>query len=168
MTALYYSGARWYNARSGRFITEDTYFGSNSNPLSLNRYIYAEDNPVSKVDPNGHGTQESFLQWLESYFFSVANYANLALGALGILLAAFGPASAALVRFLGGSGHLVEIAIGIAAASIALDTPDLINAIQNHDISKLVSSLFGVAADIWPIEEFPLRRRRKYFPPKSI
>ena len=25
-----------------------------------------------------------------------------------------------------------------------------------------------VPSDIWPAEEFPLRRRRKYFPPKSI
>lgn len=25
-----------------------------------------------------------------------------------------------------------------------------------------------IPSDIWPVEEFPLRRRRKYFPPKSI
>ena len=39
---------------SGRFLTEDTYTGSESDPLSLNRYIYARDNPESLSDPSGH------------------------------------------------------------------------------------------------------------------
>ncbi|MGI0092429.1 MAG: RHS repeat-associated core domain-containing protein [Nitrososphaerales archaeon] len=51
---LYYYGARIYEVVIGRFLTEDTYKGSLSDPLSQNRYIYAEDNPEKYVDPTGH------------------------------------------------------------------------------------------------------------------
>jgi hypothetical protein len=37
-----------------RFITEDTYGGENSDPLSLNRYTYALNNPIFYTDPTGH------------------------------------------------------------------------------------------------------------------
>ncbi|MHB8702452.1 MAG: RHS repeat-associated core domain-containing protein [Nitrososphaerales archaeon] len=53
-TGLYYYGARFYDDVLGRFITEDTNTGSREDPQSLNRYIYARDNPMSLVDPSGH------------------------------------------------------------------------------------------------------------------
>ena len=53
-TNLYYYGARFYDSSIGRFITADTNMGSTSDPQSLNRYIYARDNPMSLVDPTGH------------------------------------------------------------------------------------------------------------------
>ncbi len=53
-TGLYYSGARFYDPASGRFMTEDTSMGTLSVPLSLNRYVYALDNPMRYVDPTGH------------------------------------------------------------------------------------------------------------------
>jgi hypothetical protein len=37
-----------------RFITEDSSKGSTSDPLSLNRYVYVEDNPEKYVDPSGN------------------------------------------------------------------------------------------------------------------
>jgi RHS repeat-associated protein len=53
-TGLYYSNSRWYDPASGRFMTEDTYTGDLAVPLSLNRYIYAMDNPLRYTDPTGH------------------------------------------------------------------------------------------------------------------
>jgi RHS repeat-associated protein len=48
-TGLYYYRARYYDARSGRFIRED--------PVGLtgglNRYRYVNDNPITLVDPFG-------------------------------------------------------------------------------------------------------------------
>jgi RHS repeat-associated protein len=46
-TGFYYYGARFYDPAIERFITEDSmqYSSNIQNPLSLNRYIYAQNNP---------------------------------------------------------------------------------------------------------------------------
>lgn len=46
--------ARTYNPGTGRFLTSDTFAGNNEDPLSLHKYLYAEDNPVNGIDPSGH------------------------------------------------------------------------------------------------------------------
>ena len=51
---LYYEGARYYDPSTGRFITQDSEAGTQKDPMSLNRYVYARDNPMKMVDPNGH------------------------------------------------------------------------------------------------------------------
>jgi RHS repeat-associated protein len=53
-SGLYYLRARYYNPYTGRFISEDSYWGLDTSPLSLNRYTYAHSNPVMHVDPSGH------------------------------------------------------------------------------------------------------------------
>jgi RHS repeat-associated protein len=53
-TGLYYLRARYYDPYTGRFISEDSYWGEDSNPLSLNLYTYAYNNPIIYVDPSGH------------------------------------------------------------------------------------------------------------------
>jgi RHS repeat-associated protein len=50
----YGRSARWYDPASGRFITEDSVTGNQYSALSLNRYIYADDDPMTLVDPTGH------------------------------------------------------------------------------------------------------------------
>ena len=52
-TGLYYYGARWYDPSIGRFISQDPFAGSRSNPQSLNPYIYVEDSPTGATDPTG-------------------------------------------------------------------------------------------------------------------
>lgn len=37
-----------------RFITEDTFGGVLSSPITLNRYAYAGQNPANYKDPSGH------------------------------------------------------------------------------------------------------------------
>jgi RHS repeat-associated protein len=44
---------RLYNAEIGRFSRSDTYEGQYGEPLTLNKYIYAHDNPVLNLDPSG-------------------------------------------------------------------------------------------------------------------
>ena len=51
---LYYEGARYYDPTTGRFITEDSYNGTVTDPLSQNRYVYALDDPMRYTDPTGH------------------------------------------------------------------------------------------------------------------
>ncbi|MDQ4682039.1 RHS repeat-associated core domain-containing protein, partial [Stenotrophomonas maltophilia group sp. RNC7] len=53
-TGLYYLRARYYNPYIGRFISEDSYWGEDTNPLSLNLYVYCYNDPIKFVDPTGH------------------------------------------------------------------------------------------------------------------
>ncbi|MGT2973500.1 hypothetical protein BVE84_10125 [Streptococcus azizii] len=53
-TGLDYLRARYYDSQAGTFLTEDSYSGSRSNPLSQNRYSYVHNNPVNYTDPSGH------------------------------------------------------------------------------------------------------------------
>ena len=48
-----YAMARSYVNRLGRFNSPDPMGGDASNPQSLNRYAYVQNDPVNKVDPSG-------------------------------------------------------------------------------------------------------------------
>ncbi|MBV9850711.1 MAG: RHS repeat-associated core domain-containing protein [Armatimonadetes bacterium] len=52
-TQAYFLRARYYNQASGRFLSQDPYGGSNSDPVTLHRYLYAGDDPVNHIDPSG-------------------------------------------------------------------------------------------------------------------
>jgi RHS repeat-associated protein len=51
---LYDFGARSYNPTLGAFTSLDTLHGSAQNPALLNGYLYANANPATLVDPDGH------------------------------------------------------------------------------------------------------------------
>ncbi|MGL4483385.1 MAG: RHS repeat-associated core domain-containing protein [Anaerovoracaceae bacterium] len=53
-TQLYYLNARYYNPDDGRFITQDSYRGSNEDIGTWHLYAYCGNNPVNYVDPSGH------------------------------------------------------------------------------------------------------------------
>jgi RHS repeat-associated protein len=57
----YYSRARLYDPRSGRFMAMDPFGGNTSNPLSLHKYHYAHLNPINALDPSGLFTVTSLL-----------------------------------------------------------------------------------------------------------
>jgi len=48
-----YLRARHYMPETGRFATTDPFEGHPGNPVTLHRYLYANDNPVMFVDPGG-------------------------------------------------------------------------------------------------------------------
>ena len=50
---LVYMRARYYNPTLKRFINADVVAGSITNAITLNRYAYANGNPVSNIDPFG-------------------------------------------------------------------------------------------------------------------
>jgi RHS repeat-associated protein len=56
-TGLYYLRARYYDPYIGRFISEDSYWGEDTNPLSLNLYTYTYNNPIMYIDPTGHSAE---------------------------------------------------------------------------------------------------------------
>lgn|GEM_PF-6764498 len=49
----YYLRQRYYDPSTGRFARRDTYEGRLADPVSLHKYLYANANPVSFVDPSG-------------------------------------------------------------------------------------------------------------------
>ncbi|HLH22315.1 MAG TPA: RHS repeat-associated core domain-containing protein [Chloroflexota bacterium] len=51
--AVIYLNARYYAPGEARFIQRDSVFGSDTDPVSLNRYVYARDNPMVFTDPSG-------------------------------------------------------------------------------------------------------------------
>jgi RHS repeat-associated protein len=50
---LVWMGARFYSTTTAAFTSRDTYSGELSTPVSLNRYTYANNNPVLFFDPFG-------------------------------------------------------------------------------------------------------------------
>ncbi|MCL6476205.1 MAG: RHS repeat-associated core domain-containing protein [Firmicutes bacterium] len=51
---LLYIGARYYELAVGRWTSADKWLGNLYQPLSLNRYLYCEDDLVNHVDPSGN------------------------------------------------------------------------------------------------------------------
>jgi RHS repeat-associated protein len=52
-SGLNYAGARFQSPRVGRFTALDPLSGHLRNPQSLNRYVYAKNDPVNLIDPTG-------------------------------------------------------------------------------------------------------------------
>jgi RHS repeat-associated protein len=54
--------ARYYNPNTGRFLSRDPENGILTDPASLHKYLYANGDPVNRVDPSGRGAYEYGLQ----------------------------------------------------------------------------------------------------------
>jgi RHS repeat-associated protein len=83
---LYYMRARYYTPSAGRFLTEDPVW-------STNLYPYADNNPISKIDPNGKYWESaidaaflthSYIEWDKDP--SLLNSAALAFDGVGAAL----------------------------------------------------------------------------------
>ena len=53
-SGLLYMNARYYNPATARFLSQDTYTGSASDPWTQHLYAYCNNNPVNMIDPTGH------------------------------------------------------------------------------------------------------------------
>jgi RHS repeat-associated protein len=53
---LYYLRARWMDPAVGRFTQMDDFAGLDNDPPSLHKYLYASNDPVSRIDPSGHAS----------------------------------------------------------------------------------------------------------------
>ena len=107
VSGLYYYGARFYDPSIDRFITEDTSTGSPGDPLSLDRYVYARDNPEAITDPTGH-------DWWSSLTSAVSNGASdVASGAEAVASAADG----AWNSLPPGEQQAIEVTAVVAAAA---------------------------------------------------
>ncbi|MFZ1086589.1 MAG: RHS repeat-associated core domain-containing protein [Terracidiphilus sp.] len=55
---LYYLRARYYNPATGRFMSRDPEDGKTFDPKSLHKYLYADGDPVNRIDPRGKDAGE--------------------------------------------------------------------------------------------------------------
>lgn len=53
-SGLYYCNARYYDPEAGRFTTQDSYRGEQTEPDTYHLYAYCANDPVDYVDPSGH------------------------------------------------------------------------------------------------------------------
>ena len=60
LTGLLYLNARYYEPRTGRFITRDSYRGERENADTWHLYAYCANNPINYVDPSGHKRVKRF------------------------------------------------------------------------------------------------------------
>ena len=100
-TGLTKFGTRYYDPTLGRWTQQDPVGGSLGNPDSLNRYLYAGDDPVNVTDPSGKYT---FAQW-----YSVVG-ACLASSVIAPLLALAG-----LITGAGTVGFAIAAIAGVTA-----------------------------------------------------
>ena len=122
--------ARYYSPSTGRFISRDSFAGSNNDPLSLNLYTYCHNNPVSGTDSTGH-----FLDTLldiASLAYDIYSFAKdpTPSGALDVALDIVGLAApgipsaglkagahlAGVVYRAAGAAHGLSKAVGVVAA----------------------------------------------------
>jgi RHS repeat-associated protein len=54
-------GARFYSPILGRFISADTIVPQPGDPQSLNRFLYAGNSPLNRLDPSGHFDISAFI-----------------------------------------------------------------------------------------------------------
>ena len=75
---LIYMRARYYSPDMRRFINADVIPGDISNAITLNRYAYANGNPVSNVDPFGlsAGWFNNAKNWIKDKAETVSNWVN--------------------------------------------------------------------------------------------
>ena len=64
-TGFYNLRARWYDPSSGRFTSMDSFAGSNGDPISLHKYLYANADPINNWDPSGYVTLSDQMQGLQ-------------------------------------------------------------------------------------------------------
>lgn len=144
-TGLYYFKARYYDPRTGRFLSPDPMIQDPGDPQSLNAYSYVRNNPVNLVDPTGE-----FFQFILAAILAISAIATstaIYTGVGSLIASATGHERAAQrlakvsqvsawigtpVTFMEGGGTLVALSQFLASAadkaaedpvSAALDGP---------------------------------------------
>lgn len=62
-TGFVYMQARYYDPTTGRFLSVDPVTPKSGNIFNFNRFIYANDNPIVNIDPDG---RQAFTGWSEA------------------------------------------------------------------------------------------------------
>ena len=111
-TGLYKFGTRYYNPGFGRWSQQDPVRGQLNDPTSLNRYLYASDDPANFTDPSG--------LWCIHFDVLTLRTIGWALLLVGAASAIFGAIGIVPLIFIG----ILYILGGAALFEIADENPD--------------------------------------------
>ena len=120
LTGLVDMGFRQYDPSTGRFTTQDDVIGGLTSPVTLNRYTYANADPLNYFDPDGHfGIDLGALAgavggWLADKAEPVAD--AISSGASAVAEAVSGAVSSAASSFVGAVTNAVSSAWNSAPA----------------------------------------------------
>jgi len=65
-----YLRARYYDTDTADFLTEDSYLGKVTDPLTLNRYNYVKSSPLNYMDPSGNSISDTITNTFNSIWKS--------------------------------------------------------------------------------------------------
>ena len=108
VTGFDYLRARYYDSSAGAFLTQDSYQGELTDPLSQNQYSYVHNNPVNYTDPSGH-----FWNGIKKAWNKIKRRKQFPM--LGILSSELHPILGIQLRV-----HITQQSIGSAIKSIRL------------------------------------------------
>jgi len=114
-TGLYKFGTRYYNPGFGRWSQQDPVRSQLNDPTSLNRYVYASDDPVNFTDPSGRISAKCFDALVLAFFEAIGVYAGAA-WLNGLLWGFLGTVAA----FLG--ADLLAYTVGAVLLGLALSS----------------------------------------------
>jgi RHS repeat-associated protein len=110
--------SRYYDTNQGRFLSNDSYRGSDLTPPSLHRYTYVLNNPVKYTDPTGR----------------IPTSTEVALWAIDVL---------ALMMLVMTSSHVSAIlALLVILASVPLNLVDIWTGTMSRTHMKIVTGLW--------------------------
>ncbi|MEE4109243.1 MAG: RHS repeat-associated core domain-containing protein, partial [Halieaceae bacterium] len=95
-TGLLFMRSRWYSPAMRRFVHADSAIPNPTRPASVNRYIFAANDPVNRTDPSGQSTftQIEVMSVIKSIATVTAKYATPVIGGTTTLLVGAAAANA--------------------------------------------------------------------------
>jgi RHS repeat-associated protein len=139
-TGLYNAKARYFDPKLGRFLTQDSFLGTQDNPPSLHRYVYGYANPVRYVDSSGHWPVRQEIAWFASK--SAETFAGYAVG-VGKLAAA--PVTFVYSTTYNVTGGIAYAATGRQEFRAQYEALDRVH--QNLESVEKPSDLWSLAQD---------------------
>ncbi len=113
-TGLYYLRARYMDPATGRFLSVDPLAGSPQDPVTLHRYLYANDDPVQFSDPSG---QESLFS------LGVAQIVNnIVEQGLKVLIRFKGAAVSQVTQAAVNGGAIASVGVNLTSAAGEINT----------------------------------------------
>lgn len=139
----YYLRARYYAQGPGRFTQVDTWPGLAKQPLTLNKYLYTNADPVNHIDPTGHfglasfGTASNIRTTLQTT--SVRSFSSQITRAVGATLQYSGRAtSKAAIRTVRQCIKKKKCDLGFNLLIVGGDNGDMLDHIRSAQTARTI------------------------------